>query len=360
VHEEQLKVKNLEAALQTLQRGDKHALENRLVELTKQNSILDVNLLRLSRKYQILEEQEQILRREYHSKESDMAEKDRYVQLRINMLKEWKAREIQQLKFLFGKLRLAVPLTEYQSVESENEVLKQKNADFIDRNSKMAEKMAKLQTQLRENMEAQEKLKVLQEVKDDLEGEYEVVRKRLEQVDPAYRWENAVFNKIVATLRRYRVSPQQAFEEFDVNKDGKLTRDEFLRGLDMLKVQDLSNQEVDVLMGSVDVDSDGSIRYKEFVRKLSRHGIQSRTSEEQIIYLISESLRKTGIKSLAQAFELFDKEQRGSLSREDFKDIFKNMKLRIDEADVDKFIDHFWKDKQAGIDYRQFLRIFSR
>ena len=54
-----------------------------------------------------------MLRREYHNKESDVAEKDKFVQGRINKLKEWKARAIQQLKFLFGKLRMAVPLTEY-------------------------------------------------------------------------------------------------------------------------------------------------------------------------------------------------------------------------------------------------------
>jgi len=74
---------------------------------------LDINLLRLTRKYQTLIEQEEILRREYHNKEADMAEKDRFVQDRINKLKEWKARAIQQLTFLFKKLRLAVPLSEF-------------------------------------------------------------------------------------------------------------------------------------------------------------------------------------------------------------------------------------------------------
>lgn len=73
-----------------------------------------------------------------------------------------------------------------------------------------------------------------------------------------------------------------------------------------------------------------------------------------------ESLRRTGVRSLSKAFELFDKERRGSLSRDDFKDVFKNMKLRIEENDIEKFIDHFWKDKKAGIDYHEFLRIFSR
>jgi Ca2+-binding EF-hand superfamily protein len=69
-------------------------------------------------------------------------------------------------------------------------------------------------------------------------------------------------------------------------------------------------------------------------------------------------LRKTGVKSLAEAFELFDKERRGSLSREDFRDVFKNMKLRLDDNEVDKFIEHFWRDQKAGIDYEAFLRIF--
>lgn len=116
VLEEQQKVNKLEAVCQTLSKGSKESIENRILELTKQNSILDINLLRLTRKYQTLTEQEEILRREYHNKESDMAEKDRFVQDRINKLKEWKARAIQQLTFLFKKLRLAVPLSEYQSV----------------------------------------------------------------------------------------------------------------------------------------------------------------------------------------------------------------------------------------------------
>jgi Ca2+-binding EF-hand superfamily protein len=104
-------------------------------------------------------------------------------------------------------------------------------------------------------------------------------------------------------------------------------------------------------MNSIDTDSDGFIRYNEFVRKLNRHGVKSRTSEEQIIYLIIEALKRTKIRNLSEAFELIDKEERGNISREDFRDIFKSMELRIDPKDVEKFIDHFWKDKTGGIDY---------
>ena len=78
VMEEQTKVQKLEAALKTMQAGP-DAVQSRLIELTKSNSILDVNLLRLTRKYQSLEEQEKLLRREFHSKDDDAAEKDLHI-----------------------------------------------------------------------------------------------------------------------------------------------------------------------------------------------------------------------------------------------------------------------------------------
>ena len=48
--EEQIKTKNLQQVLQTLNLKP-NSIESRIVELTKQNSLLDVNLLRLTRKY---------------------------------------------------------------------------------------------------------------------------------------------------------------------------------------------------------------------------------------------------------------------------------------------------------------------
>jgi Ca2+-binding EF-hand superfamily protein len=94
----------------------------------------------------------------------------------------------------------------------------------------------------------------------------------------------------------------------------------------MMKISDLSLQEVDMLMLSLDVDSDGSIQYKEFLRKLSRHGVRNRTSEEQIVLLIIEALKKANM-NMSEAFEITDKEKKGTITRDDFKDIFKSLKL---------------------------------
>ena len=85
----------LEAACNSMTTGSPEDLKTQLMELTKQNSILDLNLLRLTRKYTNLEEQEKMLRREYHKIEADTAEKDRFLQERISKLKEWKAKAMQ-------------------------------------------------------------------------------------------------------------------------------------------------------------------------------------------------------------------------------------------------------------------------
>lgn len=100
---------------------------------------MECNLQRLARKYKCLEEQERLLRREYHNKDEDMAEKDRFTHERINSLKAWKASAIQQLKFLFEKLRVAVPMTKYQKEQKQHELSQKKVIDLIQRNSKQAD-----------------------------------------------------------------------------------------------------------------------------------------------------------------------------------------------------------------------------
>ena len=85
--------KNIKAeeAIKACERADKDHINNKIIELTKENAMLDIDLLRLTKKYTNLYDQEKMLRREYHSKDHDMAEKDMFVQKRINNLKKWKA-----------------------------------------------------------------------------------------------------------------------------------------------------------------------------------------------------------------------------------------------------------------------------
>jgi Ca2+-binding EF-hand superfamily protein len=199
--------------------------------------------------------------------------------------------------------------------------MKQKQADWIDRSTKSTTQVAKLQTQLRKLNECEDKLKAYEDDKAETEADLDMIKKRLESVDVNYRWENAIFNKIVAILKRLKISPDQAFKHFDKNGDGRLSRQEFVSALDQMRVNELTAKEIDILISSMDIDQDNCIKYKEFVRRLGRYGVKSITSEEQIIYVLNEAIRKSGM-NLSETFEIIDKEGDGVISKEDFREFF--------------------------------------
>lgn len=55
----------------------------------------------------------------------------------------------------------------------------------------------------------------------------EIVKKRLEELDPLYRKYQECFRKLVEYCKNNNFSPLEAFQKFDINKDGKLSKIEF-------------------------------------------------------------------------------------------------------------------------------------
>lgn len=52
----------------------------------------------------------------------------------------------------------------------------------------------------------------------------------------------------------------QAFQAFDVNGDGKISKEELKEGLQILG-EAVTDEELDELIKQIDVDNDGQIRY---------------------------------------------------------------------------------------------------
>jgi Ca2+-binding EF-hand superfamily protein len=64
--------------------------------------------------------------------------------------------------------------------------------------------------------------------------------------------------------------------------------------------------------------------------------------------------------NMASLFEMIDSRGNGIISRENFEDVFFKLNLTVDQRTLESFIDNFWKENKAGIDYKQFLNIFKR
>ena len=117
-----------------------------------------------------------------------------------------------------------------------------------------------------------------------------------------------------------------------------------------------------MLWRSVDNNDSGSIDYRELVRKLEQYGVKNLGRNEIILYQLAKAMQRQNI-TMSDMFSMIDKHGRGYISREDFKDMFKNLGSdlpNLNESELDQFIENFWRDKTAGIDYKGFLRIFKK
>ena len=128
---------------------------------------------------------------------------------------------------LFKKLKNSVHQADHKEVEQMSALNLQRYNDLFTKNAKTVKKLTDLQKYERLYLEADAKYGVLQETKDQVEEEMEVIKRRLEHFDETYKWENKVFKKIAQVLQRAHISPQDAFEEFDESRDGKLDKAEF-------------------------------------------------------------------------------------------------------------------------------------
>ena len=119
-----------------------------------------------------------------------MAKKDEQTMWRINELKGWKQRAILQLKLMQDKLKLAIPVSEFEIVNKEVALAKQKENDSAIQYAKLASQHAELVKRHRECIEAEVNLRTVQESKEQMQEEYEIVKKRLEHFDPVFKQQN--------------------------------------------------------------------------------------------------------------------------------------------------------------------------
>jgi Ca2+-binding EF-hand superfamily protein len=172
----------------------------------------------------------------------------------------------------------------------------------------------------------------------------------------------------VQTLQSSGVSATRAFERFDGDGDGCLSRAEFADALAACGVPELPRKDVDLLMASMDADGDGRIQYTEFARKLERCGLKTLSAAETGVRTIFKALRRLveqGAMTQARLFRLIHKEGDGLLTREDFRDTLTSTlnglaMAEVSAEDVENFIEYFYRDEQGGIDLASFKRIFDR
>ena len=124
---------------------------------------------------------------------------------------------------------------------------------------------------------------------------------------------------------------QEAFEMFDVNKDGSISKKELeyiLRSLN----EDPEEEEIQQLLDEVDVDGNGEIDFEEFVALMGKR--------QKTIDLEAE---------IINAFKVFDKEENNLISITELRHILSNLNDFMTEDEIDDML------FEADSDYDGFI-----
>ena len=131
---------------------------------------------------------------------------------------------------------------------------------------------------------------------------------------------------------------QEAFEMFDVNKDGSISKKELeyiLRSLN----EDPEEEEIQQLLDEVDVDGNGEIDFEEFVALMGKRQKQIDLEAE-----------------IVNAFKVFDKEENDLISITELRHILSNLNDFMTEDEIDDMLFEADSDYDGFINYKDFLK----
>jgi Ca2+-binding EF-hand superfamily protein len=353
----QRKDKALEDTLRLLETKNPTAMEMKAIEKLRENAVLEMNYLKLTRKYEAIVEDERKLRSFVDEVEKNNSEKDKHVEFTIIKLREWKQVLTFYLKFLTKKLKESVSKVEFEKVLEENKYLREKQHEIIFRDLSFTKKMSLLQNIQIKLREVEQNFFRSEELRIDSEIELNYTKKRLQEADPSFALQESVFRKFITQLNNTKLPFVEIRRIFDQNSDHMVTKDEFMRALYSLDI-DLNEKDKEVLLGGLDMDIDGKIDIFYFLRKLERSGVEEEKEEEVIMKHFIDCLNNSNL-SLRQIFEMIDTDGSGTISKEEFKFTLSHQ-IKIDSNVLDKIIFMLCAEVEGDeINYNQFCEIFD-
>ena len=169
----------------------------------------------------------------------------------------------------------------------------------------------------------------------------------------ALPWEERILGMVRTRIREKNLSVREAFSAFDENKDGTITRAEFIETFRVMQLG-LKQEEVEKLFHYFDPNRDMKIDYNEFCDKVEGSGSKSAGfAEEKILNLVRGRVREKGL-SLKQTFEAFDDNRDGTISKAEFSKAFRIMSLGVGEEDVLKLFNYFDPRRTGSVEYQVF------
>lgn len=122
---------------------------------------------------------------------------------------------------------------------------------------------------------------------------------------------------------------QEKFQKFDVNNDGVITLDELITGVQSIRPE-VSTEELTVMFEAADKDGSGTLDLSEYASAIM--------------------IKRVDDKRIKKAFEYFDKENKGYISRDDLKEVFQLETHTV----IEQIVAEVDKNNDGKIDFDEF------
>ena len=155
---------------------------------------------------------------------------------------------------------------------------------------------------------------------------------RFETVDLRKMRLNKVLDIVATSFFVSNFSMKKAFEQFDINGDGKISKSEFRGVFASLKLN-LRTSEIDEVFRMIATDKSGevTISQEDFMNQMDFNIKHRRLNvadevEDRMFKKVAQALRY-GDEGLMEAMRHFDPERKGSIPVGDLKKVFKRLGL---------------------------------
>lgn len=129
----------------------------------------------------------------------------------------------------------------------------------------------------------------------------------------------------------------EIFAAMDKNNDGMLSKEEISEGYEEHFGIPIDDEELDKIFSAIDTDGSGAIDYSEF--------LMATMNEQQLM----------SKEKLKQAFKMFDKDNSGTISKQEIRDALGN----LDEEVADKMISEVDDNGDGEISFDEFERMMN-
>ncbi|CAG9333007.1 unnamed protein product [Blepharisma stoltei] len=166
-----------------------------------------------------------------------------------------------------------------------------------------------------------------------------------------------ILAKVGQLITESQLTFRDAFKVFDENGDGQISKQEFYKVFEMMKIG-LTPREIENLWNYLPKNPSGFLLYEAFCAGFEgtpRNGPgQVRTTVAQVREYIQNQLRNKRA-DIGSLFRAFDKNLSGTLSRQEFRNALEHLGLNLTTYDVEMLVDVADANKDGSITLHEFI-----